>query len=128
MELKNKILLIEQDSKLLLEICKTLNESGYEITDTLPSVFNAPKSIDLRKPDIIIIDAVITEPLVNFISKYINLPLIIISEQYEKQIYRYSGKIQILGIIKKPFFLYNIKIPIVIAFNKLRCTNIYNQI
>jgi len=119
MDIKNKILLIETDSNLSFEISSFLKQTGYVITDVVPYIFAAIHSIEKEPPDIIIIDAIINEQLVDFVSKYIKLPLIIISNQYEREINKYSDKIQILSIINKPFNLYNLKVPISIAFSKL---------
>jgi DNA-binding NtrC family response regulator len=119
MELKNKILLIEPDPGLSYELSLILKQWGYEITDTVQYIFGAINSIDKHKPDVIMIDTVINEQTVNFISNYVKLPLIIISNQYEREIYNYSERIKILSIINKPFHVYNIKAPVSIAFSKL---------
>lgn len=119
MEQINKILLIEPDYKLSFEISTFLTKSGYEITDSVPYIFSAINSIDKEKPDVIMIDEIITEQKAEFISKYIKLPLIIITTQFERNVYLYSDKIRILSIINKPFDVYKIKIPVSIAFSKL---------
>ncbi len=119
MKQKNKILLIEPDPKLSFEISIALKNFGYELTDTVPYIFNAIRSIDTNKPDVIMIDGVITSQLADFISSYVKLPLIIISSQFEKEIYKYSDKLRILTIIQKPYNINEIKIPVAIAFNKL---------
>lgn len=119
MEKKNKILLIELDPKLSFEISIALKNSGYELTDTIPYINNAVHSIATNKPDVILIDDVITDQLVNFISTYVKIPLIVISSQYEKMIYRYSDKLSILAVIQKPFNINEIKTFVTIAFNKI---------
>jgi len=119
MKRKNKILLVESDPKLSVEICRALKNSGYEITDAVPFIYNVIHSIVIQKPDILMIDIVITEQMADFISNCIKLPLILISDQYEKEIYTYSDKLRILTIIPKPFNVSEIKTPVAIAFNKL---------
>jgi DNA-binding response OmpR family regulator len=119
MEKKNKILLVEPDPKLSFEISIALKNSGYELTDTVPYIFNAIQSIDTHKPDVIMIDDIITNQVVEFISAYVKLPVIIISSQFEKEIYKYSDKLRILTIIQKPYNINEIRVPVTIAFNKL---------
>lgn len=119
MELKNKILLIEPDPVLSLEISLILKQWGYEITDSVQYIFAAINSIDKEKPDIIMIDCTINEQIVDFISKYVKLPLIIISSQFERDISKYSNKIIVLSIVNKPLNIYGLKVPVSIAFSKL---------
>ena len=119
MKLKNKILLIEPDAALALELSAILQQWGYEITDNVPYIFGAINSIDKQTPDVIMIDNILNEQIVNFISDYIKIPLIIISNQFEREIYKFSDKIKILSIINRPFDVNNIKVPVSIAFSKL---------
>jgi DNA-binding response OmpR family regulator len=119
MEKKNKILLVEQNPSISIEIARSLKNSGFEVTNIVPFIDNAIESIKNQKPDVIMIDAMITEQVADFISTYIKLPLIIISDQFEKEIYNFSGKITILSVIPKPYNINNIQFPVKIAFNKL---------
>jgi AmiR/NasT family two-component response regulator len=119
MELKNKILLIEPDPVLSLEISSILKQWGYEITGSVQYIFAAINSIDKEKPDVIMIDCIINEQTVDFISKYVKLPLIIISNQFEREILKYSNKIIVLSIVNKPLNIYSLKVPVSIAFSKL---------
>ena len=119
MEKKNKILLIELDPKLSFEISIALKNSGYELTDTMPYIYNAVQSINTHKPDVVMIDDIITSQVSDFISSYVKLPLIVISSQYEKEIYMYSDKLRILTVIQKPFNINEIKTFVTIAFNKI---------
>ena len=119
MEKKNKILLVEQNPSISIEIVRSLNNSGFEITNIVPFIENAVEAIKNQKPDVIMIDAMITKQVVDFISNNIKLPLIIISDQFEKEIYNFSEKITILSVIPKPYNINNIQFPVKIAFNKL---------
>jgi AmiR/NasT family two-component response regulator len=118
MRTKNKILLVENDMIRAKNLRLALENAGYEITDIVPYIINAINT-DKQTPDVVVLDAYITEHIADFISKYVKFPMIIISEQYEKEIYRYSEKIRILSVIQKPYNIYDIKIPVDIAFNKL---------
>ena len=119
MKTQNKILLVEKDLRLAMETRLTLEKAGYEITAVVPYIFNVINSIESQKPDIIALDAYLTDQVADFVAEYVKLPLIIISDQYEKEIYKYSDKIRILSVIRKPYNIYEIKIPVEMAFNKL---------
>ena len=118
METKNKILLVEQDPNISFKICIALKNSGYEVTDVVPFVFNAIKSMEAIKPDVIMIDAIITAPLADFVSEYLNIPAIIITSQTEAEICKFSEKIKILSYVYKPFNFEMLKVSTAIAFNK----------
>ena len=119
METKNKILLIEPDPNISFNISLALKNSGYEITDVVPFIFNAINSIEIQKPDVLMIDALITTQVSDFILNYLNIPAIIISSQLETEVYQYSEKINILSYLHKPFNIEMLKVSTAIAFNKL---------
>jgi AmiR/NasT family two-component response regulator len=119
MKIKNKILLVENDLTRAKNLRLALENAGYEITAVVPYIINAINTEDKQIPDVVVLDAYITDHIADFISNYVKLPMIIISDQYEKEIYRYSEKIRILSVIQKPYNIYDIKIPVDIAFNKL---------
>jgi len=119
MEIRNKILLVEKDLNHAKNLRLALENAGYEITDVVPYIINAINTTDKQIPDVVVLDEYITDHIADFISNYIQLPMIIISTQYEKEIYRYSEKIRILSVIQKPYNIYDIKFPVDIAFNKL---------
>jgi hypothetical protein len=114
-----KILLIEADKKSSFELCLALENGGFEITGVAPYIYNAITSIDLHEPDALLIDTCITDQVIEFISTYIRIPVIIISDQYEKEIMKYSDRIRILHIIKKPYNINEIKTHASIAFSRL---------
>jgi AmiR/NasT family two-component response regulator len=124
METKNKILLVEKDKKAAFEICLILKNSGYEITDVVPFIYNVIGSIDKTVPDIIMLDIPLNEQIAEFISEYIKLPIIIITNQLEKEIYRFPDKIKILSIISVPFNSDTIRTAAAIAFNKINKSKI----
>jgi response regulator of citrate/malate metabolism len=100
---KPKILLIESDYNIGKLICSHLEKVGFEITETVPFFFNAIESIEHHKPDLVILDSNISEPIAYFISNNIKFPLMIISDQNEKEILKYSEKITIISVISNPY-------------------------
>jgi DNA-binding response OmpR family regulator len=100
---KPKILLIEADNDISRLICSHLMNVGFEITDSVPFFFNAIESIEYHKPDLVILDSNISEPIAHYISNNIKFPMMIISDQNEKEILMYSEKITIISVISNPY-------------------------
>jgi AmiR/NasT family two-component response regulator len=124
METKNKILLVEKDKKSAFDICLILKNSGYEITDVVPFIHNVVGSIDRTVPDVIMLDVPLNEQIAEFISDYIKLPIIIITNLLEKEIYRFPDKIKVLSIISIPFNSDTIRTSTAMAFNKINKSKI----
>lgn len=120
MEIKNKILLMEPNPNISKEIARSLKNSGFEITDIAPFLFDVVNAIDKTEPDVVMIDGTLDEQMAEFISDYIKLPIIIITNQLEKELYRFSDKVKLLSIIRIPFSSDSIRTATAIAFNKIK--------
>jgi DNA-binding NtrC family response regulator len=118
METRNKILLIENDKRQGIDISAILFNAGFEIT-VAPHLYNAISAIDNARPDAIMIDIFFDVQTADFISNYIKLPVIILANQLEKEIYRLSDKIEVISIIGKPFNPDTLVTSTRIAFNKI---------
>lgn len=119
MKNKPKILLIESDNEISRQICLHLEKVGFEISDTVPFFFNAIESIEQDKPDLVILDSNISEPIAHFISNNIKYPLMIISDQNEKEIFKYTEKITLISIINNPYKFDSITIHLLSYFGNL---------
>ncbi|MEI6765911.1 MAG: hypothetical protein WCM76_09740 [Bacteroidota bacterium] len=110
---KRKILIIMPDRKKADEIAICLTQSGFEVTDIVPYLYNALHSIERIKPELLIIETDIKADEATFIYTYLKIPLVLISNQRREELQSFCYSINLLEIIHKPFSLYEVVFSVV---------------
>ena len=119
MKIKNKILVIENDPILAKNISSLIWQNGLVLTDCVPYPVNAIRSADLNPPDLVIVDAFISEQVSNFFVKFICKPTIIITDQIEEDILQFQSSMDIQVIVHKPVDFSELSVKTIAAIDKL---------
>lgn len=120
---KTKILVVEDEAIVALEIKKALESFGYEVTDTVDNLEDVEKNIISNKPDLILLDINLGKSIdgidiANEINKTAQIPFIFITAFSDENTITRAIKTNPVSYIIKPFKREELKSNIMLALYK----------
>lgn len=117
-----KILVIEDEREIALDIKETLEEFGYAVTDTVTSGHAAIQSVKKNTPDLALCDIKILGPMDGIqtaeeINKLFNIPIIYLTAHFERNLLDRAKETKPVNYILKPFEEERLKIAIELAIH-----------
>lgn len=121
MKTKGKILIVEDESIVAMDIRKMLLESGYEITSIVDSGEEAIQVVRRDKPDLILMDIVLKGKMTGIdasriISQYFHIPIIYLTALSSDDSLLETNSRESYGFLFKPFCANELNIAIEMAF------------
>jgi len=118
---KAKILIVEDESIVAMDIRKMLVESGYEITSMVDSGEEAIQVVRGDKPDLILMDIVLKGKMTGIdasriISQYFDIPIIYLTALSSDDSLLETKSRESYGFLFKPFSANELNIAIEMAF------------
>lgn len=118
--MKPKILIVEDESIIALNIREILNAQGYEVTGIAAGGEKAFQLLDAQKPDLILMDITLKDredgiSLAEKIVEIMNLPIVFLTANDKEKTIDRAIKIKPYGYILKPFKEADLKTTIEIA-------------
>ena len=123
---KEKILIIEDDSIVALDIKRILNNLEYEVTNIVSNYEDAISSIKYEKPTLIFSDVNLGKDkkdgidIINEIQKNSYIPVIFLTAYSDEDTIKRAVKTNPLGYILKPFKKEDIKSTLLLALYKMK--------
>ncbi|PUE66458.1 response regulator [Arcobacter lacus] len=123
---KEKILIIEDDSIVALDIKRILNNLEYEVTNIVSNYEDAISSIKYEKPTLIFSDVNLGKDkkdgidIINEIQKNSYIPVIFLTAYSDEETIKRAVKTNPLGYILKPFKKEDIKSTLLLALYKMK--------
>ena len=124
----DKILIVEDETIVALEIKTVLNKLGYKVTSCVTNYSDTMNSIKNQKPDIILMDIHLEDSIdgidtaSEIIKKY-NIPIIYLTAFSDDETIKRAIKTNPVGYLIKPFKREELKSTILLAKHKLSQTN-----
>ena len=108
MDRKKKVLIIEDELVIALDIKYSLESKGFEVCDFISSAEEALTRLDNIKPDIIVIDIVLEGmmdgiELAEIINEKYQIPIIYITALDDKKTYQDAQKTRPVCFLVKPY-------------------------
>jgi len=121
MNSKKKILIVEDENIVAMDIRKMLLESGYEITSMISSGEEAIINVRENKPDLILMDIVLKGKMTGIdasriISQYFDIPIIYLTALSSDDSLLEARSRESYGFLFKPFSANELNIAIEMAF------------
>jgi two-component system, response regulator PdtaR len=122
MSSKAKILIVEDENIVAMDIQKMLLDSGYEITSIVGSGEEAITTVRVQKPDLILMDIVLEGKMTGIdasriITKYFDIPIIYLTTALSDNDSLLETKSrESYGFLLKPFSANELNIAIEMAF------------
>lgn len=121
MSKKSRILIVEDENIVAMDIQKMLLESGYEIISIVNSGEEAIVSVREQKPDLILMDVVLKGRMTGIdasriISQYFNIPIIYLTGLSSDDSLLETRSRESYGFLFKPFSANELIIAIEMAF------------
>ena len=118
---KKKILIVEDENIVAMDIRKMLLESGYEITSMISSGEEAIINVRENKPDLILMDIVLKGKMTGIdasriISQYFDIPIIYLTALSSDDSLLEARSRESYGFLFKPFSANELNIAIEMAF------------
>lgn len=115
-----KILVLEDEFEIAQDIKETLEEFGYQVTDTVASGEAALKSIQINAPDLALCDIKINGYMdgiqtADEIKKILDIPIIYLTAHFEKELLNRAKETKPVNYILKPFSEERLRIAIELA-------------
>ena len=125
---KEKILIVENESIVALEIKRTLEHFNFEVTDIAFDYKSAISSALSNKPDLILVDINLGKgkdgiEVVKKIQTFYDIPIIYLTAFCEDKIINKAIKTKPVSYLIKPFKREELKSNIIIALNKISQEN-----
>ena len=120
-----KILIIEDETIVALDIKRIVNSLGYEVTDTVTNFESAINSVEKNRPDIILSDINLNSDkngidIIETIQKKDFIPTIYITAYSDELTIQRAIKTNPMGYILKPFRKDDIKSALLLTIYKLQ--------
>lgn len=127
-----KILIVEDESIVALDIKRILTNLQYEVTDMASDYFSAIKSVQKNRPDIILMDVNLGKgkdgiQTVEEIQLNYNIPIIYITAYGDENTINRAVATNPMGYLLKPFKKDEIKSIILLTLYKLNQINDFNK-
>jgi len=118
---KAKILIVEDENIVAMDIRKILLDSGYEVTSILSSGEEAIANVRQNKPDLILMDILLKGKMTGIdasriISQYFDVPIIYLTALTNDDSLLQAKSRESYGFLFKPFSANELKIAIEMAF------------
>jgi len=118
---KAKILIVEDENIVAMDIRKILLDSGYEVTSILSSGEEAIANVRQNKPDLILMDILLKGKMTGIdasriISQYFDVPIIYLTALTNDDSLLQTKSRESYGFLFKPFSANELKIAIEMAF------------
>lgn len=129
--MKKKIMLVEDESIVRLDIAMMLTEAGYDVIGQLGDGEKAIEMLHSISPDLIIMD--IKMPRLNglkaseIISRKFNIPILLLTAYSQKEYIEKAKKANIVGYLVKPVSEMNLIPAIEIAFEQAKRVNLHQE-
>lgn len=122
---QSKILVVEDESIVASHIGEILKDSGYKVTDTVPSGEMALLSVGEEEPDLILMDIVLNGGMSGIeaakkINSHIDVPIIFLTAYSDEKTLAKAKDIGPFGYIVKPFKEKDLNSSILMALEKHR--------
>ncbi len=129
--IKTKILVVEDETIVALDIKSALKKIGFEVTNTVTNHDDAIKSVKDNKPDIILMDIHLENSkdgiqTAQEIQKIQNIPIVYLSAFTDDKTIRRAVKTNPLSYLTKPFKREELKTTIQLGLYKINQQNQYN--
>ena len=121
MSYKAKILVVEDENIVAMDIRKILLDSGYEITSVITSGEEAIADVREQKPDLILMDIVLKGKMTGMdaariITQYFDIPIIYMTALATDDALLEARSRESYGFLFKPFSANELNIAIEMAF------------
>ena len=121
MSYKAKILVVEDENIVAMDIRKILLDSGYEITSVITSGEEAIADVREQKPDLILMDIVLKGKMTGIdaariITQYFDIPIIYMTALSTDDALLEARSRESYGFLFKPFSANELNIAIEMAF------------
>lgn len=121
MSFKAKILVVEDENIVAMDIRKILLDSGYEITSVISSGEEAIADVREQKPDLILMDIVLKGKMTGIdaariITQYFDIPIIYMTALSTDDALLEARSRESYGFLFKPFSANELNIAIEMAF------------
>lgn len=118
---KARILIVEDESIVAMDINKMLVDSGYEVTSMVSSGEEAISVVREQKPDLILMDIVLKGKMTGIdaariISQYFDVPIIYLTALSSDDTLLETNNRESYGFLFKPFSANELNIAIEMAF------------
>jgi len=122
---KARILVVEDEAIIAMDIANTLRNLGYEVTDTVPSGEQAIASVKENKPDMILMDIVLKGEMDGIqtaeqIRAQYSIPVIFLTAYADEKTLERAKKTGPFGYIMKPFEERDIRVAVEIGLYKAK--------
>lgn len=126
--IKTKILIVEDETIVALDIKSAIKKLGYEVTDTVTNHDDTLKSIGEDKPDIILMDIHLENSLdgiqtAHDIQKNANIPIIYLSAFSDDETISRAIETNPVGYLIKPFKREELKSTIQLGLHRINQPN-----
>jgi DNA-binding response OmpR family regulator len=126
--MRAKILIVEDESIVALEIKKVLNKLGFEVTATASNFTEALNSVSLNKPNIIFMDINLNNSkdgieTTQEIQKISNIPIIYLTAYSDEETIYRAIKTNPISYLMKPFKREELKSAILLGMYKMTKSN-----
>ena len=110
---KTKVLVVENELLIALNLHNNLEENGYDVTYNAISGENAVQLAESEKPDVILMDICLSGNMDGFsaaenIRKFSSVPIIFLSGIIDKEGIFYKQVFGPFTILKKPFTMFEL--------------------
>lgn len=128
-----KVLIIEDETLIALDIKKTIEKLGHKVTDSVTNCNDAIKSISRDLPDLLFVDINLGKnekdgiDTVFEIHKKNNIPVVYISAFNDENTIKRAAKTYPLNYLTKPYKRDNIKSVLIIFAYKLKKKKVNNK-
>ncbi|MBN2541992.1 PAS domain S-box protein [bacterium] len=122
---KPRIIIIEDESVIASQLSEWLNRTGYQVLATASKGEKAIKLAEKYKPDLILMDIVISGKMdgievAQYVKEKYNIPVIFLTAYAEDEYINRAKGVEPLGFLVKPFQKDELSATLEIAFYKLR--------
>jgi len=121
---KTKILVVEDEIIVALEIKNAIEQYGYKVTDTVTNYTTAIQSVKDNQPDMIFMDINLENSLdgieiVNELQKTYDIPIVYLTAFSDEKTICRAVKTAPISYINKPFKIEDIKSSIILSMYKI---------
>ena len=121
MSYKSKILIVEDENIVAMDIRKNLLDAGYEVTSIVSSGEEAITNVRDQKPDLILMDIVLKGKMTGIdasriITQYFDIPIIYMTALSNDDSLLEARNRESYGFLTKPFSANELNIAIEMAF------------